>query len=478
MKVNRYFLLFLLLNFIQFLIIDNELTAQNRIEQEELVSPSVIISRIQVNGNKITKDYIVSREMSFRVGDTLFSDKLPDYLAESEANLINTSLFNYVNVKHNRIDSNSVEIIITVTEKWYVWPIPIFEYADPNFNTWFQTKDFERTNYGVNLKWLNFRGRNQELRINGQWGYLKDVGIYFFNPQLMRNKKLGGGFEVSYAQNNEVTVGTENNIRMFYTGTGNSKDVFNVSLFTSWRAGFYNSHILAVGFNSDNIADTITHLTNDYFVNNQNYMQYVSWWYTFRHSQLDNKDYPLEGKYMQADVTWNGFPVMPDNNLMVISMKLSFKSYMKIAKNLFFAANIKGKYTPTRDIPYYFQQGLGYKSEFVRGYEYYVLDGQSFALFKSNMKYRLFKSKVHDIKKLKNTSYAKVHSSGFLNLNLDAGYVFDIRYADSNPLNNTLIYGAGIGFDMVALYDKVVRFEYSLNNLLEHGFFIHFVKPI
>lgn len=478
MKVIHYFLYFLLLNCFQFLFPIQNLLAQTRIDLEQQLGEKVIVSRVKVNGNKKTKDYIVSREMAFRVGDTLKTENLPSYLDKSEYNLINTSLFNYVHVGYHLIDSSKIEIEISVTEKWYIWPIPIFEYADPNFNTWLKTKDFERTNYGVNLKWLNFRGRNQELRINGQWGYLKDVGVYFFNPQLRRNKKLGGGFEISYAQNNEITVGTENNVRKFFTSNNYARDIFNFSLFTSWRAGFYNSHVLAVGFNSNNITDSITRLTNDYFVNNQNYMQYVSWWYTFRHSQLDNKDYPLEGRYIQADITWNGFPVMPDNNLMVIAFKLSYKSYVKLANNLFFAANLKGKYTPTRDIPYYFQQGLGYKSEFVRGYEYYVLDGQSFALFKSNMKYRLFKSKVYDVKKLKNTSYAKVHSSGFLNFNLDAGYVFDVRYADENPLNNTLIYGAGVGFDMVALYDKVVRFEYSLNNLLEHGFFIHFVKPI
>lgn len=470
--ITRKNLLLLVFIFYSSILFAQKLTVEENVAY-------TIVSRIKVAGNKKTKDYIVAREMSFRVGDTILMDNLPNEIIQSEANLINSSLFNYVNVKVDGRDSLYSTILITVTEKWYIWPIPILEYADPNFNTWYKTKNFERTNYGINLKWKNFGGRNQELRLHGQWGYSKDVGIYFFNPQLKRNKKLGGGFEVSYTQNNEITVGTKNNIRFFYTGNnGNSRDVFNANLFTTWRAGFFNSHVLAVGFNSNNIADTITRFTNDYFVNNQNYMQYVSWWYTFRHSQLDNKEYPLVGKYMQADITWNGFPVIPDNNLMVITFKLSFKSYIQLNKNLFFAANLKGKYTPTRDIPYYFQQALGYNSDFVRGFEYYVLDGQSFALFKSNVKYRLFKSKVHDVGLLKNTSYAKFHFGSFLNFNLDAGYVFDVRYATDNSLNNTLIYGAGIGIDIVALYDKVVRFEYSLNNLLEHGFFIHFVKPI
>ena len=39
---------------------------------------------------------------------------------------VNLKLFNFVTI--NRIDNkDSVEIIIEVIEKWYIWPYPVFE---------------------------------------------------------------------------------------------------------------------------------------------------------------------------------------------------------------------------------------------------------------------------------------------------------------------------------------------------------------
>ena len=472
---TRYFILFLLPFYFQFI---NAQTITDRFETETELSPETIIASIHVTGNKVTRDFIVAREMSIRTGDTVLREDLPKLIDEAEHNLINSALFNYVKIEAVSLDSINTELRIEVTERWYIWPVPVFEYADPNFNTWWQTKDFSRTNYGLNLKWKNFRGRKEELSGRFQWGYLKDFRLNYYIPYITKARKLGGGIQVEYTQNNEFTIGTNQNKRIFYTGNNeNSRDQFNAIFYTTWRSKFVNSHVLAAGFSSNNIADTVTRITNDYFVNNQTYSQYISWWYTFRHIHLDNIDYPLTGQYLQADISWNGFPLMVDNQLMVIAFKAAYKNYMKLSDHMFFAFSVKAKFTPTTDLPYYFQEGLGYK-DYVRGYEYYVIDGQSYGLVKSNFKWKIFGSKVYDVKKMKNTAYSKLHFSGYLNLNFDAGYVVDIRYNDLNPLSNSMLYGTGIGLDLVALYDKVIRFEYSFNKQLEHGFFIHFVKPV
>ena len=40
------------------------------------------------------------------------------------------------------------------------------------------------------------------------------------------------------------------------------------------------------------------------------------------------------------------------------------------------------------------------------------------------------------------------------------------------------VFGTGIGIDFVTYYDKVIRFEYGVNDMGETGLFIHFVAPI
>jgi len=60
--------------------------------------PTKVIKNIQLIGNKITKEHIVLRELTFKNGDTLTNDELIAEIEQSRKNLLNTSLFNFVKV--------------------------------------------------------------------------------------------------------------------------------------------------------------------------------------------------------------------------------------------------------------------------------------------------------------------------------------------------------------------------------------------
>jgi hypothetical protein len=44
-------------------------------------------------------------------------------------------------------------LLVDVNERWYTFPVPIFELSDRNFNEWWQNynHDFRRVNYGLRL---------------------------------------------------------------------------------------------------------------------------------------------------------------------------------------------------------------------------------------------------------------------------------------------------------------------------------------
>ena len=65
----------------------------------------------------------------------------------------------------------------------------------------------------------------------------------------------------------------------------------------------------------------------------------------------------------------------------------------------------------------------------------------------------------------------------YLHAFVDAGYVWDERYAAINFLDNDWLSGMGVGLDMVTSYDQVVRLEYSLNSIAEDGLYLHFTQP-
>ena len=71
------------------------------------------------------------------------------------------------------------------------------------------------------------------------------------------------------------------------------------------------------------------------------------------------------------------------------------------------------------------------------------------------------------IKKLNNIPlriYAKIYGN--------AGYVYSPD-PQTNFLNNRMLYSAGIGFDVITLYDFIVRFEWSFNQLGQNDLYLH-----
>lgn len=131
---------------------------------------TVTVGTITVEGDKITHKPIIYREIEFAEGDVLTEQELDEKIVKSRQNLLNRSLFNFVTISTD-YEQDVCNILVSVVERWYIWPIPIVEYADRNFNVWWETKDFNRLNYGVDLRVENFRGRMENLNIIVKGGY-------------------------------------------------------------------------------------------------------------------------------------------------------------------------------------------------------------------------------------------------------------------------------------------------------------------
>jgi hypothetical protein len=105
-----------------------------------------IITDFIIEGNKLTKERIILREVTLALGDTLYWSNLQAGMEQSKNNVMNLRLFNFVEIEPIQIDNKRVIVLITVQERWYIYPVPIFEIAQTNFNTWWETKE---------LRWLN-----------------------------------------------------------------------------------------------------------------------------------------------------------------------------------------------------------------------------------------------------------------------------------------------------------------------------------
>jgi outer membrane protein assembly factor BamA len=436
-----------------------------------------IINKIDISGNKKTKPYIITRELQFHQSDTVFKCNISKLLKQSQENIFNTSLFNFVTIDTNIISINLIDINIDVIERWYLWPFPVFEFADRNFNSWLKDSDFSKLNYGLFLNQENFRGRNETLKLLLRFGYEQRYAVFYEAPYINKKQTLGIAIDAGYAQSHEVPVSTINDTLHFFKDENiYPKKVFFSGFSLIHRKSIYNTHYLSLSFSDYKFADTLLKISQDYSFQNQTEVKFLSLIYKYKSDFRDYKHYPLNGYYFDVEVTKTGLGLF--DRIDLFSLQSTFRKFWKLSNRFYYASGLTAKFSSIAFQPYFIQRGLGYERDFVRGYEYYVIDGQSFGLLKTNLKYELLSKKVTTINFIKTQKFNKIYYSFYLNLFTDLAFVEDNQFFKNNSLSNELLVGYGVGLDFVTYYDVVVRLELSINRLGEKGVFIHFQAPI
>ena len=106
----------------------------------------ISINRVLIIGNKITRGRIISRELSLQPGDTISSKRIDEVLMLDQRKIYNLRLFNTVTIRWLELSANQADLLVEVNERWYTFPVPIFELSDRNINEWWQNynHDFGR----------------------------------------------------------------------------------------------------------------------------------------------------------------------------------------------------------------------------------------------------------------------------------------------------------------------------------------------
>ena len=439
----------------------------------------IIVNEVLVTGNKTTKRYIILRELDFKENDTIKISGLDAKLKKSKENLLNTSLFNFVTIDTSDTKENRVTIKIDVKERWYTWPVPIFELADRNFNQWWETKDFERVNYGFFLNRDNFRGRKEHFALLARFGYSELYGFSYNIPYINKKQNSGLGFSFTYSRNHEINYSSENNKQLFFKDEENYvREELSGKISYTHRDGIYDSYSIEGRYFKGKVEDTVLNLTKDYFFENKNSMEYFALDFYFRSDHRDSKAYPLEGEFLDFDIVKIGTGILPEENIDMIYASFTMKKFQKLYGRWYFASVLRGKCSSQAKQPYYTQRGLGYGRDYIRSYEYYVVDGQNYGLLKTNLKFEIVKPKVQSVRVVPLEKFNTFHYALYANAFFDCGWVNDRVYSLTNPLANEFLFGYGLGLDFVTYYDTVIRLEYSFNRNRENGLFLRFATPI
>jgi outer membrane protein assembly factor BamA len=441
-------------------------------------SSHFIIDNIIIIGNKKTKEKIILRELNFKEGDSILASEVPDLITVNKSRIFNTILFLTVDIILIDKNFHHAEILIHVKERWFIYPIPIFEFADRNFNEWWQlrNRDPERINLGINYLQKNVRGRNETLRAKFQLGFTKKFELFYFIPYLNKKQTIGLNLDISYIINKQIPFKTTDHRLVYFDGREYIRNKFRTGILFSYRKKFYQTHVAGVSFNYNTIGDTIANLNPDYFLDARTTQQYFSIKYAFISDRRDVNIYPLKGRYLKVEAEKLGLGFTKDINQLNLQAELAY--YTPLSKKLFLAAGLKQKVSFPKRQAYSNVRALGYDKDYVSGYELYVLDGQHFTLSKINLKYQIISTKKH-VENLPSKEFKTIPFTIYFKLHTDAGYVTDNTFNPENKrLVNEFLIGGGAGLDLVSYYNIVLRLEYSINRLGNHGFFIHFSSAI
>ena len=438
----------------------------------------VVVHAVLITGNEITKDRIILRELPFHAGDTIAYNQLNTLFNRAHNNVLNTSLFNFVSIDTLTLFSKSVDILISVKERWYILPAPLFMISERNFNTWLQNPNLYRASYGFYLTDNNFRGLKQNLTFGAQFGYTNQYSLNYFIPFIDKNQNNGIGFGVSYTRSHEVYYETQNDQLQYYRDDNQVLRQQLLGRITyNYRSGLYNTHAAEFRFVKSTVVDTIVALNSNYFGGGATQFQAFIASYGFKRDYRDSKIYPLVGYYLSIDFVKQGLGILKDESVNLFYIMASARKYWALSNRLFFGTMFKLKYSENNQPPYYVQRALGYNNDYVRGYELSVIDGQSFGLLKTNLRYQLIRPHILHLQQIPSEKFNTIPYSIYLSLFADGAYVIDNFYKANNPLTNSFLMGQGIGIDFVSYYDAVVRFEYSWTMTGTSGWFLHFAAP-
>ncbi len=433
----------------------------------------MVVIDFLIEGNKTTQERIILREMTFALGDSLYLSNIRAGMEQSRNNIMNLRLFNFVDIEAVQVENDQVIILISVIERWYIYPVPILEIAQTNFNTWWETKELKWLNYGVSVSHNNFRGLNQRLSLVMRFGYTKRFSASYNIPNLNRKQTLGLNLSAGYFENDEIVYNTQNNEREFYNNSvDKARQYLQYSAGLSYRENIYLTHLLQLTYFDARVNDTIPALQADYFTGGKNTSEFLRLVYSISYDKRDYRRYPLKGVLLQGHMQQDGLGIVNKEGLNLLTTTATYRHHHKLSDRFYLAHALTGKVN-WDEPPYYLLRGLGY-GDMVRGYEFYVIDGTHVALIQGNFKYAVVKQKSITIPWVPSEKFSETFIALYANLFFDAGYVYGKEYEARNSLVNEYLYSMGIGIDLVTYYDKVMRVEGSLNALGQTAIYVHF----
>lgn len=436
------------------------------------------IRTIVLEGNHYTRDHIIWKELDLRPGDTLFLDKLYTRLELNRKRILNTGLFNQLDINITEWDMEKKEatLVIKGVENWFYYPVPILELGDRNVNEWiYQHKaSLGRLNLGISFMHINLTGNADKLKIRFHTGFTKKYELDYYFPYLDKKHTLGGILNVLYVTHNNVEYITRNN-KLVFTGKDPGEthlSRFRARLGLQYRNPQKIKQTFLLEYHDKLISDSMVMLNPVFFNLNETTINHFSFIYRMLYNNVDFNLYPTSGNKVFLQIEKEGFSAR--DGLNYFQLTGGFEQHFKYNDHISTQVKLKGMLSlyDDRGIPYHYNKALGYYGDMITGYHLYVIDGTHYGYIQTTQKLKLLNTNYDMGRYMPLKNFKVMAFQAYLGFHGDLAYVFQPEQFAQNSFNNRWLYGVGLSLDLIVFQNYFFSLEANINHLGQPGIFL------
>lgn len=391
-------------------------------------SPRLLIRSISVAGNELTKDYIIVREMSEQVGDTLDFDKM-EY---DKKRIYSLELFNRVDIDYSA-QGNDAHLIVRVDERWYLYPYPILG---------FKFGDLKKVYYGLGLVHFNFRGRNEKLYFSFALGYDRWLSLVYQNPKIADHDDIF--FRASIITSKIQSLNPDRGIY--------DQQNHGISITVGNRFGLYTLVTASAGYDVWQVFDVKTGRT----IAPDGRDAFPSLGVNYLYDSRDIKEYATEGSFASFSVMKCGFA---RSGVDLFRYGYDVREYIPVLDGIVLAGRVGGQFAAGGPVPAYQYTYFGHH-ERIRGYFTKVIEGEDIVGGSLEARIPLLSPRYYQFDAIPIPEFRTWRYGLYGAIFADAGRTW---FRNEGFNGRPWYSGAGVGLHFLLPYSLVVRTEYAIN---------------
>lgn len=409
------------------------------------------VNSIIITGNKTTKDDIITREMSLKKGSKFTLEKY----SEDLLNIYNLALFTKVDIIPVPMGEKEIALNVDVKERWYILPLP---------NAGIEEGEWKKIWLSLNLRWDNFRGRNERVNAGFRVFYNPSVNLGYYVPWIGEKLHLFMGINGAWQRQRNRSLSAVGRESGSNTIAYNDSNYENIQYKAELVLGRYFGKNFSVftEFKFNHLR--VTKFAQGRTVSDDGVDRYITLGAGIGWDSRDINEYATKGLLLNTKFERYGFLDEEVNfgrysleNQSFIPVHFSKNYYITLASRLYTSLAVGAV------IPVYNHEYLGYSEDYVRGWKGKAYEGDNVFTVYNEVRIPIIKPRyirgkdmmiVKDIPIVKNLD---IRHGLYFTLIYDIGTVW---YKDEKISSKRFYNGAGIGLNVIAPFGYVLRADW------------------